>query len=273
MRSKIANPYLIIVGIPLLSIALGSIALCMLLVYRVVFHLLIILFYLGLICISSISICLGKENIRLNIIEANLKKHLDNQINHYTKLSSNYEFLSELVHDFKNHIYCIHHLNKYNRSQELTEYLEKLLVISNTKKVFDTGNPVIDAILSEKKRLAEEKDISFKCDLNIPRKLKIDYIDICAILGNALDNAIEACQRIEESVLRKFVYISIRYYDSYIAIQIKNSFSKNARKKPFLHFRGYGRKSIERAVKKYQGNIIVQQEDNQYHLKIIMSQH
>lgn len=68
----------------------------------------------------------------------------------------------------------------------------------DTDKVVDTGNPALDAIISAKQAVVAQKGIAFHYQLQIPKQLPIAPEDICVIFGNALDNAIEACEHVTQ---------------------------------------------------------------------------
>jgi two-component system sensor histidine kinase AgrC len=208
-----------------------------------------------------------------------IEKQLEMQINHYNKLAENREILSEVIHDFKNHLNCMYNLYKYNKGTELGKYIENLVNVSDTEKIVDTGNPVIDALLNDKSNIAKKHGISFKQMLNLPSNINVAYNDICAILGNSLDNAIEACRRIENKSLNREIELSMNYRDSYLIIVVTNTFDKpllkegkffrSSKVSPGIH--GLGMQSIERTVKKYNGNMVVKHDNSHFALEIVMS--
>lgn len=238
--------------------------------------------FTGLMYINAIVFGLFESMMRH--LEKEYKYHmienqLEMQINHYNKLAESREILSEVVHDFKNHLNCIYNLYKYNKGEELKKYIENLINVSDTEKIIDTGNPVIDALLYDKSNVAQKHGIDFKSMLSLPSNINIAYNDICAILGNSLDNAIEACRRIEDESLKKEIELSMNCRDSYLIIVVTNTFDKPPQKEgrffrsskvsPGLH--GLGMQSIERTVKKYNGNMVVKYDKNHFALEIVMS--
>lgn len=236
----------------------------------------------GIIFINAISFSVQKIIMQLIDMQSKymlVERQLGFQISHYNKLAEKREFLSEAIHDFKNHLYCMQYLNSCNREKDLNSYIEDLLDLSSINKIINTGNPVIDALLSEKINFAQKVGIDVKWDLNLPSSINIEYIDLCAVLGNSLDNAIEACIRMTDTTKKKSVLISMNYINCYIVIVISNTYDKELAKndqrfistKPNSHLHGFGQKSIARAVKKYNGNIVIKQDENLYKLEIIMS--
>lgn len=238
--------------------------------------------FMGLMYINAIVFALF-ESIMRNF-DKEYKYHmienqLEMQMNHYNKLAESREILSEVVHDFKNHLNCMYNLYKYNKLAELGKYIENLINVSDTEKVIDTGNPVIDALLHDKSNAAEKEGIGFKHMLNLPSDINIAYNDICAVLGNSLDNAIEACRRIEDQSLNREIELSMNYRDSYLVIVVTNTIDKPPQKEgkffrsskdtPGLH--GLGMQSIERTVRKYNGNMVVKHDSSRFTLEIVMS--
>lgn len=209
-----------------------------------------------------------------------IEKQLELQLNHYNKLAENRAILMETIHDFKNHLNCIYNLYKYKNNDELGRYLESLINVSNTEKVIDTGNPVIDALLNDKYTLARKLGIEFRKELNLPSNLKIAPADICAVLGNSLDNAIEACKRIKNPAFRREITLSMAYYNSYLVIVVVNTIDQIPSRegkffrssKPYPELHGLGLQSIERTVKKYDGNMVVDCNDpGLFKLQIVLS--
>lgn len=208
-----------------------------------------------------------------------IEKQFEFQLNHYKKIAENREVLSEVIHDFKNHLNCIYNLYKYEKKNDLGNYIENLISITDTEKIIDTGNPVIDAVLSEKIDMAGKMGIKFRRELNLPANIEIKYTDLCIVLGNSLDNAIEACKRINDNALNKEIKLSMNFRDSYMIIVVTNTYDKLPEKrgrffrssKPSPELHGLGLQSIERTVKKYNGNMVVKCEKNIFELEIVMS--
>ncbi len=238
--------------------------------------------FLGLMYVNAIVFAIFEGLMRQMDKEHKYKmieKQLELQLNHYNKLAENRAMLSEVLHDFKNHLNCIYNLYKYNNSQDLGRYIENLINVSETEKVIDTGNPVIDALLNDKYSISQKIGIEFRKELNLPSNLKIAPTDICAILGNSLDNAIEACKRIKNGAIRREIALSMTYRDSYLIIVVVNTidqiplkegkFFRSSKPSPELH--GLGMHSIERTVKKYAGNMVVKCDEGLFKLEIVMS--
>ena len=177
----------------------------------------------------------------------------------------------ELIHDMKNHYYVLTEYAKTNEYEKLSQYIEKLLedFIEANQYVY-TGNDILDLILSQKKAIAEQKGIQFRVNtmsfINIPLNEK----EICALFGNLLDNAIEACAKVEEDEKKISIRIEERKQMFFVEIRntikevpvIRNNRLISHKKGNNLH--GYGLKSVQRIVDAYDGIITYEIEESEF---------
>lgn len=274
--------YFLLLMVPIICIFIALIILELMLRHGVTDTLSVLIAYIGLMYINAIVFSMYELNMRQ--LEKGYKyklieKQLEFQLNHYNKLAENREVLSEVIHDFKNHLSCIYNLYKYEKENELGNYIENLISLTDTEKIIDTGNPVIDAVLSEKADIANKIGINFRRELNLPSNIAIKHTDLCIVLGNSLDNAIEACKRITDNALKKEIKLSMNYRDKYLIIVVSNTCDKapvrwgrffiSSKPSPELH--GLGLQSIDRTVKKYNGNMVVKYDKSLFELEILMS--
>ena len=267
--------------VPIICVIITLLILNLVLTFEVKNVLMVLAAVLGLMYVNVIVFAVFEGLMRQMDKEYKYKmieRQLELQLNHYHKLAENRAVLSETLHDFKNHLNCIYNLYKYNKTEDLGLYIENLINVTDMEKVIDTGNPVIDALLNDKYLISQKTGIEFKKELNLPSNLKISPTDICAILGNSLDNAIEACKRIKNGAIRREIALSMTYKDSYLVIVIANTidqlplkegkFFRSSKPSPELH--GLGMHSIERTVKKYAGNMVVKCDQGFFKLEIVM---
>lgn len=133
-----------------------------------------------------------------------LQKLIESQIDHYRNIDKSYSMIKKYKHDMKNHLLCLNHLLISGEIEKAKSYLEQISEgILKCEDIFDTGNHILDAIITEKSITARSKGIVFNTNIMINKNIKIDPVDWCIIFGNALDNAIEACEklRITENLL------------------------------------------------------------------------
>lgn len=149
---------------------------------------------------------------------------------------------------------------------------------SNEENVSNSGNSTVDAIINFKYATAREYGVDFRLKVFIPNELPIEQCDIGVILGNAIDNAIEAAKKCRNS--KKVIDISMGVKKEAWIIIIKNPFEgvlKRDRNGKILstktneYRRGYGLKSIERIVEKYQGEIIIDTENGRFSVTMVLN--
>lgn len=137
---------------------------------------------------------------------------------HYREVENMYRQIRGWRHDYRNHIQLMKVLAANGDMDGLKAYLEELDVDLNTvDTVVKTGNSMADAILNSKISLAKSKKIPVHVDAHIPVKLKMSELDLCCILGNLFDNAIEASLSLPEQARMIRVYMDMKGTQLYIS--------------------------------------------------------
>ncbi len=130
---------------------------------------------------------------------------------HYREVDNMYRQIRGWRHDYRNHIQT---MKAYAAAQDwdaIQNYLDLLDTdLQTVDTVIKTGNPMTDAILNSKISLAKAKGIEVAADAHIPVKLKSSEIDLCCILGNLFDNAIEASVKLPEGKRLIRVYMDMK---------------------------------------------------------------
>lgn len=189
-----------------------------------------------------------------------------------------YEGIRKINHDFKNHIICIKELLEEDKLKSAIEYIDSL-----KDKAFEvytwinTGNDIVDAILNQKKSEGNNKNIDIDIKVSIPEDINIDTLDLCTILGNALDNSIEANEKIEDENKRN-IKVRINPYKEYLFIEILNPSIVNPideegrliTTKQDKEKHGFGIKSMESAVEKYDGMLSYEYNNGEFVLNIML---
>ena len=144
--------------------------------------------------------------------------------------------------------------------------------ISKTQRSVSTGNIALDAMINSKLLIAESKKIEFKTNIQIYENLGIEPIDVCVIFGNALDNAIEACEKLKD---KKYICIQIIYDEDCVICKISNSCAENksinlktTKRDEKNH--GYGIENIKAALSKYKHVLNLEQKENEFVLSFII---
>ena len=112
---------------------------------------------------------------------------------HYREVDNMYKQIRGWRHDYRNHIQTMKAYAAKGDWEAIRNYLDLLdQDLTTVDTVIKTGNAMTDAILNSKISLAKSKGIQVVADAHIPVKLKSSEIDLCCIIGNLFDNAIEA---------------------------------------------------------------------------------
>ena len=137
---------------------------------------------------------------------------------HYQEVENMYRQMRGWRHDYRNHIQTIKVLAENSDMEAVMQYLDGLELDLNTvDTVIKTGNAMADAILNSKISLARSKNIEVHVDAHIPVKLKMSELDLCVILGNLFDNAIEASMKLPEGGRMIRVYMDMKNTQLYIS--------------------------------------------------------
>ena len=137
---------------------------------------------------------------------------------HYAEVENMYRQIRGWRHDFRNHIQTMKAYAAAEDWQAVRRYLDELDGdLAAVDPVIKTGNPMADAILNSKISLARSKDIPVTADAHIPVALKLSEIDLCCIIGNLFDNAIEASLQLppEKRLIR--VYLDMKNTHLYLS--------------------------------------------------------
>ncbi len=178
--------------------------------------------------------------------------------------------LRTLRHDMKNHLSAIRVLVSEENTAGTIAYLDTLTQqVQTFASISDTGNLIIDSLINGKFQSCSSDGIEFKCNLQIPRNLRFDPYILNIILGNLIDNALDAVRK--EDCLEKYIDLKIQYTQRNLVIKLKNTYNGKLKKQgdnflttkdnPQIH--GLGLKSVRNAVEKV-GGIFDLQYDARY---------
>lgn len=202
-------------------------------------------------------------------INTALEKQIETQLYHYKQLEKINAEIRKFKHDYINHVKCMDSMIVSKEYNDLSKYFHKISdSFPNTSFLFETGNYIADAILTEK-QINSPDNISIEFDGAIPTDL--DNVDLCIILSNALDNAVEACCLCDGNKIIS-VYSGLKH--GYFVLKIKNptintnTNDKSSTTKTDKINHGFGLINIERTVKKYDGYVSIDCSDNIFTLNI-----
>lgn len=197
---------------------------------------------------------------------------------HYQEVETMYKKMRGWRHDYRNHIQTMKVLANKGDIESLKEYLNKLDEdLSTVDTVVKTGNAMADAILNSKISLAKSKGINVKVDAHVPVKLKMSELDLCVILGNLFDNAIEASLPLPEENRLIRVYMVMKNTQLYISFtnftatkkQVKTS---NLFKTTKGDGHGFGLIRIDSIIEKLDGYLSRNSEDGAFTTEVLIPQ-
>ncbi len=189
---------------------------------------------------------------------------------HYEEIKDIYQTIRAWRHDYTNHIQIMSALVELGNIEELSDYLKELSNSFDSLYTFvRTGNVVVDAVISSKLTVCKTKNIPCETNFSIPRICGMNDVDLCVIISNLLDNAIEACERID-NVENRFISIFIGTFKGQLYINVKNSVNEPPKKRgnKFVSSKGenhgFGLERIDRTVHKYVGFVNRYSEDKTF---------
>ena len=197
---------------------------------------------------------------------------------HYREVENMYRQIRGWRHDYRNHIQMMKVLAASGDMDALKVYLDELDTDLNTvDTVVKTGNPMADAILNSKISLARSRNIPTQVDAHIPVKLKMSELDLCCIIGNLFDNAMEASMALPEEKRLIRVYMDMKgtqLYLSFTNFTAAKKLSKVGRgfKTSKGEGHGFGLVRMDDIVSRYDGYLSRNSEDGAFTTEILIPQ-
>ena len=195
---------------------------------------------------------------------------------HYSEVDNMYRKMRGWRHDYRNHIQTMKVLAAEGDLDALKEYLDKLDEDLNTVDVVvKTGNKMTDAILNSKISLAKSKGINVIADAKVPVELKMSDIDLCIVIGNLFDNAIEASLALPEEERLIRLYMDIKNTQLYMCLtnftsvkKLKKQGGRYVTTKGEGH--GFGLVRVDDIIERYGGYISRNSEDGAFTTEIML---
>lgn len=236
--------------------------------------LVVVFIILGIIGLFVIGYILFRRML-YNIIDKRIERFQSELIEKQVReIQTMYKQVRGWRHDYRNHIQNMKIQLAEKNYGKLDSYLSELAEdLAAVDTVIKTGNVMADAILNSKLRSAENLNVSLSVKASIPEKLVMSDVELCAVMGNLLDNAIEACAALSEEERFMRIYIGQFKKQFYISVQnsagkIKKQNGKYLSTKDGEH--GYGLFRIDRIAKKYGGYVNRQNEDGVFATEIML---
>lgn len=194
----------------------------------------------------------------------------------YRDLSENYDRQRKREHEFKNQLLVIGELAKKNRTDELVQYLkERHVEILENTDVIDTNNIIVNSILNAKYHEAQRKNIILEMKINDLSHLQVRDEDIVLILSNLLNNAIEACEKSDQKLIRlKFIkeeqQTVISVYNTLKVPPVVEGGRYITSKAEDAQRHGFGIENIRETVAKYNGSCAIRYDDESFRFGIVI---
>lgn len=197
-----------------------------------------------------------------------MKKYCDEVENMYTKMRG-------WRHDYHNHIQAIQASMALGRNEEVNDYLRQLNDdLTSVDNVLKSGRVMVDAILNGKISIAAQNHIPVNAKAKIPDALKMNDVDLCIIIGNLMDNAIEENKKLDVSA--RFIRIYIGVKNTYLYIAITNAAGKKREKAGTIFpsgkgaGHGFGLSRTAGIVKKHDGLFTPASEDGGFTAEVLI---
>lgn len=215
------------------------------------------------------------KEMQMRLEKDALRNIMEMQYKNYQLSRESIDVVNQKYHDLKHQINLLRSQEDTGKSREYLDQMEHEIKVYETQN--KTGNQILDAVLTNKSMVCQKREIELKVIMEGQSLSFMEDMDISALFGNMLDNAIESVSRQKEKekrliwlyVSREKQFVRIRtenYCDE--KIQFRNGMPVTTKKDKRLH--GYGMKSICATVEKYGGSTVARQRDNWFELKILI---
>lgn len=197
---------------------------------------------------------------------------------HYAEVDNMYQQMRGWRHDYRNHIQTMKSYAAMNDMESIKRYLDALdNDLDTVDTVIKTGNRMTDAILNSKISLAKARHIPVTADAHIPVELSISEIDLCVIIGNLFDNAIEASLKLPEGERMIRVYMDMKGTQLYISFTNLTAVSKQKKiGNIYLSTKGeehgFGLNRMDNVVKRMGGYLSRNSEDGAFTTEVLLPQ-
>lgn len=193
----------------------------------------------------------------------------------YESAKENIALINRKCHDMKHQIAAMRAMDSGEQREKYYQELEKAIRVYDLN--YKTGNDTLDTVLTDKGMLCETRSITMHCVADGKAMSFMDPVDIYTMIGNAMDNAVEAVEKFEEQHHR-YVYVMIHKRQKFLIINMKNPVREQIVFKHGLpvtskkdhDYHGYGVRSIRHIVHKYGGEMTVHADESIFYLRILI---
>ena len=211
------------------------------------------------------------KQIKLSFMETVAEREADN----YRSLKISYQEMKKLKHDFKNELDTLNQLISEQKYEIAEAHLSELSsFVDKSAAVCYTGNEAVDSLINIKMKTAKQYNIKVIIKIKIQTSLNANSMELCRIFGNALDNAIEACCKINNDI-QKFICISIKEIDENMLVEISNTaaevdITNLISTKPGKGLHGYGIHSIQSSADRIGGTLHFKYDNGFFVMRLLI---
>lgn len=204
------------------------------------------------------------QGIRLGM-EVSLLEQQEHSLNQYVEEARmRYEKTVSFRHDVRNHIAVVQRLLQSGKWEQAVQYMGDMEGMAQELSFpVSTNNPVVDILVGNKLGIAKSMGIDAECSLLLPCPCGLRDIDICIILSNGLDNAICACNGMENG--EKYIHVAGRIQGDFLLVEIENSFQGTG-----MPEEGTGLSNIRAVAEKYRGAVSVKIQGTAFLLHVLL---
>ncbi len=197
------------------------------------------------------------------------------QYEQYRQFDANNKAIHQVYHDLKHQIEFIRNEKSDKKRESYLREMEKVVTMHEAE--VNTGNSILDTLLTSKSLHCAEENIVMTCFADAHDLGFMDMMDICSLFGNAIDNAIECVEQIEDKSMR-LIKLTVRTQNRFLLIRVENCTNKAvdlrdglpATTKKNKESHGYGIKSIRKAAEKYGGCLTLEQQDSWFIMTVLI---
>lgn len=193
--------------------------------------------------------------------------HYSMQEQYYEQLRTEQEETRAMFHDINKYMQAMRTLAVEANATEVNQMMDETQeIFESLTSVVDVGNSVVSVILNEYREITDDAEIPFDYDVSVPRNLGITAVDLYVLLGNTIDNAVEACLSVP--VEERYIRIQMRTYRNILFYQIENPYAKEYPQRRRGKNHGYGLQNVKKCVEKHNGHMSISQDENKFVLSM-----